>query len=163
MAKQSGYKPATKVREAPPRAREIDGEMKLLCPFCAVPHPLSIGQASPCGTSLQINAVQIVVPVRTVRQYGLKCIKCGKSGGEMTPFNKGYTHLVDCMPQLPLLAEPPKKYSRLARWIYGLPGNLRTPLERFTGAVKRVDEIDSHGQDTGRTLGYIFYKEKESA
>lgn len=155
----SGYKPETKLREAPPRVKELAGEMKLLCPFCPIPHPIAIGKQSPCGTQVKVTAVQIIVPARTVHKYDLKCIKCGKGGGEMTPFNNGYVHLQDCMPGTQLMADPPAQYSRLARFVYGLPEWIRKMVEARTGAVKRVDEIDPQGAETGKTLGYIFYKE----
>lgn len=160
MAKhKTGYKPETKIREAAPKVMEIAGEMKIMCPFCEIPHPIAIGKQAPCGTQVKVTAVQITIPARTVHKYGMKCIKCGKSDGEMTPFNNGYVHLADCMPGTKLMADPPAQYSRWAKMIYTLPEWIRKLVEARTGAVKRVDEIDPQGQETGKTLGYIFYKE----
>jgi hypothetical protein len=67
-------------------------------------------------------------------------------------------HLVDCMPETKLMADAPKKFSWLAKLVYGLPEKLRSRIEKRTGAVKRIDEIDPKGKETGKTLGYIFYK-----
>lgn len=159
MAKHStGLKPEFKVREALPRVRDEKGGVLLECPFCEIPHTVGVGQDSACGTTLRVTAVQTIVPTRTVHKRGLKCFKCGKGGGEMVPFNQGFIHLIDCVPVTKLMAQPPKEFSRWAGMVYQFPEFLRKRVERVTGAVKRVDEIDPQGRETGKTLGYIFYR-----
>lgn len=158
MKHQPSYKPETRIREATPRVKENGHEALILCPFCKVPHPIAVGKPSACGTELRVTAVQTVFPARTVHKRKLVCFKCGKGGGEMVQFNQGFIHLHECMPGTQVLAEPPKNFSPLAGLIYQLPAGLRKVIEKRTGAVKRVDEIDLHGKPTGKTLGYIFYK-----
>ena len=159
MAKQHpSYRPEIKTREAPPKVKENGKEVLILCPFCPIPHPVAVGRASACGTQLRVTALQTIIPARTVHKKKLVCFKCNKGGGEMVFFNNGHLHLHDCKPDTPLLADPPKNFSRLAKFVYHLPTSLRKMIEKRAGLVKRVDEIDPQGTETGRTLGYIFYK-----
>lgn len=158
MAKHPTNRPEYKIREAAPRVKENGREVLILCPFCPIPHPVAVGRTAACGTELRVTAVQTIIPARTVHKKKLVCFKCNESGGEMVHFNQGYIHLHDCKPDTPLLADPPKSFSRLARLVYGFPAPIRKMIERQTGLVKRVDEIDPAGTETGRTLGYIFYK-----
>lgn len=134
----------------------------LLCPFCEIPHPVGVGKVSACGTELRVTAVQTLIPTRTVHKHNLTCFKCGKSGGEMVPFNEGYIHLIDCVPGTKVMAEPPGKFSPAAKFVYGLPVWMRSPIERYAGVVKRIDGIDAKGKETGETLGYIFYREAQT-
>ena len=154
----TGPKPELKTREALPKVRKEGNGVVLECPFCDIPHPVSVGQDAACGTTLRVTAVQTIIPTRTVNKRKLTCIKCGKSGGEMVPFNNGVVHLIDCMPGTKLMAQPPSNYSKWAKFIYGLPDGFRKRIERRTGTVKRIDEIDPQGKETGKTLGFIFYR-----
>ena len=158
MKHKPTYQPETKTRESIPRVKETAKEVMLLCPFCPVPHPIAVGKAAPCGTTVQVKAVQTFIPIRTVNKRKLTCFKCGKSGGEMVPFNQGYLHLIDCMPGTHVLAEPPAEFSRLAAWVHGLPADVRGRVEKLTGESKKIEEIDPQGKVTGRVLGYIFHK-----
>ena len=158
MAKSKpSYKPEIKVREAPPRVKEDPKSPALLCPFCEITHPISIGQDSACGTILRVTAVQTILPARTVRQRGIKCFKCGKGEGEMVRFNQGFIHLKDCQPNTKLMAETPA-FSSYAEYVFKLPAWLRKPIEKKTGFAKQVKEIDQDGVDTGKILGYFFFK-----
>lgn len=154
---QTLAKPEITSRELPPKIETSKKEAVILCPFCAVPHPISVGSSSPCGTTLRVTAVQTVVPARTVKKRKLKCIKCHQTGGEMVVFNNGYVHLIDCAPGTRLLAAPPK-FSRIARMVFLLPDWLRKPVERLSGNAQVAKEVDPDGRDTGKTLGYFFYK-----
>lgn len=50
------------------------------------------------------------------------------------------------------------EFSRWAERVFHLPLPMRNVVERYTGAAKQVKEVDPHGQDTGKVLGYFFYK-----
>lgn len=159
MAKHNnGHRPDVKLREAPPKVKEDGTNVLIMCPFCDVPHPVSVGKQAACGTELRVTAVQTVIPARTVNKHKLVCFKCNQGGGEMVPFNQGFIHLIDCAPGTKLLAEPPTNFSRWASWVYNLPLNVRKKIEARTGVARKVEEIDPQGKPTGRTLGYLFYK-----
>lgn len=147
------------VRRAVPKVEKTPKGVALLCPFCVPPHPLMPDQEARCGTIIEVNAVQMIVPVRTIRQKNLVCIKCGKGaeGGEMVRFNNGYVHLKECSPETKLITEPPK-FDIVAQIVYKMPTKIRAMIEKRTGAAKQVDEIDAQGKPTGKTLGYFFYK-----
>lgn len=157
MAKRQSNRPEVKIRELPPRVIDKKDEVRILCPFCDPPHPISIGKPSPCGTQLKLTAVQALIPARTVHKYDLKCAKCHQGGGEMIQFHQGYVHLHECSPGTKLMTEAPA-FSKAAKYIYKLPERLRTPIERYTGSARMVREVDPQGNDTGVVLGYFFYK-----
>jgi len=155
---QSAPRPEVSTREALPRVKEEKGGVILQCPFCEIPHPVSIGKDSPCGTTLRVTAVQTIIPKRTVNKRGLKCIKCGQGGGEMVPFNNGFIHLIECMPGVKLMTQAPEHFSRMAKLVYRLPPWARRGIEKRTGVARQIDEIDPEGRETGKTLGYIFHR-----
>lgn len=152
------YKPEVIVRELPPKIQKAGDAITISCPFCPVPHPINIGQNSPCGTKMVVKAVQTVYPTRTVNKYKLICLKCGESGGEMIRFNNGYVHLADCKPSVRLLATAPK-FSRAAALVWRSPKWLSAMIEKYTGKVQEVQEIDAEGNETGKILGYFFLRE----
>lgn len=159
--KQKTYRPPVTIRELPPKLLQSKEGLQILCPFCNPPHPILPGQESTCGTTLKVTATQTVIPARTARDKGLICIKCHKTGkGEMVRYMNGFIHLVDCAPETRLLAEPPK-FDNMAGYVYKLPERLRALVEKRTGKVQRVDEIDAEGRETGKTLGYFFLKAKK--
>lgn len=156
--KHKSFRQPVTTREAQPQLQWSKEGARLLCPFCTPPHPLLPGQESKCGTSLKVTAVQTVIPLRTVRDQGLICLKCHEGGkGEMVRFMNGYIHLKDCMPGTKLLAEPPK-FSTLAGYVFNLPEKARALVEKRTGKAQKVEEIDANGKETGKTLGYFFLK-----
>lgn len=157
MAKRNSNRPAVTVRELPPRVIEKKDEVQILCPFCEPPHPIAVGRPAACGTTLKVTAVQAVIPARTVNKHNLVCIKCHKSGGQMIQFNQGYIHLHECTPGTKLLTEAPQ-FSKLARTIFHLPAPLRGVLEKRLGKAKEIKEVDPQGNDTGKVLGYFFYR-----
>lgn len=106
---------------------------------------------------MQVLAVQTVYPTRTVHKYSLKCLKCGGSDGEMIRFNNGYVHVADCAPSVKLLATVPE-FSRAARIVKHAPKWLSAIVEKYTGKVQEVQEIDAEGKETGKTLGYFFMR-----
>jgi len=145
------------VRQLPPRTVEKKDEVQILCPFCIPSHPIAVGRESPCGTVLQVVAVQTIIPSRTVTKHKLVCVKCKKSGGQMVKYHQGYVHLHECTPNTKLITEPPE-FSKLAGFVYGLPERLRGRLEKRMGLAKQVKEVDPQGNDTGKVLGYFFYR-----
>jgi len=128
-----------------------------MCPFCEIPHPLELGQDAACGTVLKISAVQTTYPARTVKKHNLVCVKCHKGGGEMVQFNRGFVHVHDCSPNTKLMAAPPK-FSPLARVVYFMTPAVRKVMEKRYGLAKQVAEVDEKGKETGKVLGYFFYK-----
>lgn len=148
-----------KIRELPPKLRPIKGGgAEILCPFCDPPHPLLPGQDAACGTMLKVTAIQTVVPARVARNKKLVCVKCHKNnGGDLVRYQNGLIHLEDCMPGTKLLVAPPK-FSASAKLVFGMPKWMRKQVEKITGAAKQVNEIDPEGKDTGKVLGYFFYK-----
>jgi hypothetical protein len=158
VKQKSGYKPEVKIREGIPKVEQQKGKpVKVLCPFCEIPHPIELGKVAACGTILQVKAVQTVYPVRTVHKHKLICIKCKQSGGEMVKFNQGYMHTHECTPNTKIMANPPE-FSRLARAVYFMSPQLRKVIEKKYGLVKQVQEIDEHGKETGKVLGYFFFR-----
>jgi hypothetical protein len=154
-------KPEITLRQLPPKITETKNGAQILCPFCPIPHPIAIGKESVCGTTLHVTAMQTVLPARTVNKHKLVCFKCKQGGGEMVRFNQGFIHAVDCAPDTKLLAGPPE-FSRWARIVHQLPDWLRKPIEKRTGRADIVHEVDPEGTDTGKVLGYFFYKRSNS-
>lgn len=109
-------------RKQGPRLTERNGVVAFECPFCFPPHPLVIGQESPCGTMLELTAVQRLY--RSVR-----CAKCGKTTGTLTKINDEYQHTFDCVPGKLILPTNPVP-SRWARVVYHLPHAIRRRISR---------------------------------
>jgi hypothetical protein len=146
-----------KVREQPPKLNPTKNGVQVLCPFCNPPHALIPGEAAVCGTTLRVTAVQPILIAHASKFNKIKCLKCHQFGGEMVMYNTGYIHLADCMPGTRLLTQPPK-FSKNAKMVFGLPKGLRDFVEKSTGKVQQVREIDAEGTETGRILGYFFLK-----
>jgi hypothetical protein len=144
-------------REKPPIPLKTKSGVELLCPFCADHHPLLPGQESPCGTHIEVTAVQEIVSARLSRTEGLVCVKCHKEGGEMVRYRNGFVHLADCNPGTRLLQEVPT-FSLFAKVVHNLNPKVRGLIERLTGRADQVLEIDEKGDKTGKVLGYFFYK-----
>lgn len=75
----------------------------------------------------------------------------------MVVYGNGYIHLVDCMPEIKMLSAKPK-YSNFAKLVHGLPAWMKKCIEKNTGIAKKVRDVDQDGQETGKVLGYFFYK-----
>lgn len=157
--KYKAKQPEFKTREAPPKIKNTKKGVVIGCPFCNPPHPILPGVISPCGTMLKVIAVQVYFPSHYTKRNGLKCMKCGEGGGTMIKFQNGYVHMEECAPEKTFVTEVPK-FSKMAKFIFGLPEKMRTAMEKRYGTVKEVQEIDGHGQPTGKILGYVFWKEK---
>jgi hypothetical protein len=153
MSKKNSFKPPVSQRTGTPGLTKGEGGRNvILCPFCKPAHELRPGFVEPCGTTLQINAVQQVVKAK---YSGLVCVKCGKGGGDMVRYMNAHIHTHDCSPEVMTMTEPPK-FSRLAMIIYKLPKRAKKFFEKFTGQVMPVDEVKPDGTRTGVTLGWFF-------
>jgi len=146
-----------KVREMPPKVEATKKGVLILCPFCVPTHTILPGIESPCGTTLKVTAIQTYYTSHATRHSDIHCLKCGLAGGEMVKYRNGYVHLYDCKPGTKLLTEIPP-LSKIAGIVFKLPARLRTYLEKHMGAVKELQEIDQEGKNTGKVLGYFFWK-----
>lgn len=157
--KQSGsIKPRIRVRKAEPIIQNDGGKPAIMCPFCQPSHPISLAEIALCGTRLQLEAVQEILPGWYAQNHKIACLKCHKvDGQDLVPFQGGFIHLRDCMPGTKFLAVPPK-FTHRAKFVFGLPSFLRPHVEKFTGVAKEVKEIDRNGHETGVILGYSFYR-----
>jgi hypothetical protein len=50
------------------------------------------------------------------------------------------------------------RYNKWAAQVYKLPASVRKVIEKRMGEVKQISEIDADGKETGKILGYFFYK-----
>ena len=144
-----------RVRKAPPKVSNEKTGVLVQCPFCTPPHPIMPGVDSPCGTSLEVMAIQTIF--RSRKYNNLVCIKCHQVGGEMVRFNNSFVHLVDCMPGTKLLTEPPT-YSSFAKVVFSMPMIIRKQFEKKYGKAQQVKEINEVGEETGNVLGYFFWR-----
>jgi len=157
--KKNTVKPKVTQRRAQPRLSQEENKIVILCPFCTPSHALIPGRASPCGTILDVQAVQLVFKAK---YSDLVCVKCGGGGGDMVKYQNAFVHLEDCSPGVVTLAEPPE-YSKIAGIIYKLPKWAKSIIEKYSGTVMNVDEVSPDGKRTGVTLGYFFVKGKSDA
>jgi len=146
-----------RTRELPPKVVQTKKGILINCPFCTPAHVILPGVESPCGTTLRVTAVQSYLTSHTTKQSKIHCVKCGQVGGEMTKYRDGFVHLNECSPGTKLLTEIPP-LSNVAKFIFKFPDRLRTFVEKRTGAVKELQEIDKEGKPTGKILGHFFWK-----
>jgi hypothetical protein len=154
------YKPERKdfkTREAPPKVEKTKKGIAIQCPFCIPTHPILPGTESPCGTTLKVTAIQGYLSSHATKNNKLHCLKCGQIGGEMIRYRGGWIHMRECAPETKLLTEIPK-LSRVAKMVYKMPAKMRFRIEKRFGAVKELQEINEEGTQTGKVLGYFFWK-----
>lgn len=158
MSKKSSMKSPVRERvEVPKVVKDKDGNAILMCPYCNPSHALRADGVSPCGTFVRVQAVQTVFKSKYAKK-DVKCVKCGKSGGEMVAWQgNAFVHVANCSPATVTLAEPPK-YSRLASLVYSLPIWAKKPIQKITGEAMKVDEVMPDGTRTGVTLGHAFMR-----
>lgn len=152
---ESIHTPAETTRKAQPKVLQTkDGHRQLICPFCIPPHPLYPGQVAPCGTVVQILAIQRIVPRRIADKRNLECLKCHKlAGGDMVPFGEGFVHLQDCMPEVALLAEHPPFEPQAEKVFRAKDGWWKRWMIKRHGEPQEVKDIA-----TQKVLGYFFLK-----
>lgn len=147
-----------KTREALPKIRKTKHGAEILCPFCPVPHIILPGKPTTCGTEIVVKAVQKMITQHTAKHNGITCMKCHKSdGGDMVACMNGFIHAFDCSPGTVVLSSEPK-YDKWAKQVFNLPSKIRKVIEKKMGEVKEIKEIDVDGKETGKILGYFFYK-----
>jgi hypothetical protein len=154
------YKPQRseiKTREVAPKVVETKKGTIIECPFCQPSHPILPGVASECGTVLKVTAVQQYLTSHATRNNKIRCLKCGETSGEMIRYRSGFVHMQECKPGTKLLTQIPKM-SIVAKVVYKLPAKLRALIEKRTGQVKELQEIDVNGVQTGKILGHFFWK-----
>jgi len=154
------YKPKrseVKTRELPPKVVKTKKGILINCPYCMPTHVILPGVESSCGTTLRVTAVQTYLTSHGTKQAKIHCLKCSQTGGEMVRYRNGFVHIDECSPGTKLLTEIPP-LSRVARIIFKFPDKLRTFVEKHTGAVKELQEIDQEGKPTGKILGHFFWK-----
>jgi hypothetical protein len=159
MAKQHKTRSAMTERvEIPKVAREKDGSMILLCPFCKIPHPLKAEGTSACGTRIKVTASQMIYDGKYAK--GMVCVKCGKGGGKMVQYQNGYMHLEECASDIIVMTDPPIK-SKLAEQMSKAPKwakPLVEQIQKYTGRPTPIAEVMPDGTRTGNVLGWFFYK-----
>ena len=156
--KYSPPKNPIKTREARPITRKTKNGAELLCPFCHPEHVILPGKPTTCGTTIQVVAVQKMITQHTAKQHNITCMKCHQStGGDMVACMNGFIHTFDCAPGTVVLSAEPK-YSKWAEKVFHLPEKVRKVIEKKMGEVKEIAEIDAKGKETGKILGYFFYK-----
>lgn len=155
--KYKAVKSDVKTRELPPKVVKTKKGVMIQCPFCNPPHAILPGVESQCGTTLKVTAVQKYLNSHATRHNQLHCLKCGQVGGEMVRYRNGFVHMQECAPETKLMTEIPP-LSNAARLVYKLPPKLRALIEKRTGEVKELQEIDKEGKPTGVVLGHFFWK-----
>lgn len=150
----NGLKPEVTTRELPPRVQRLEKGMQLMCPFCVPPHPIVPGQESQCGTTIRVSAVQTLIPLRTVRDKKLVCMKCKETGkGPMARFGNGFIHAEDCKPGTMVMTEHPP-FSKLAERVYKMKDGL---AKKFL--IGRFGEPqETRETATDKVAGYFFLK-----
>ena len=134
MAKNS-----PRIRRRPPRIINDGDGVKIQCPYCHPPHPLSIEHRAPCGTVLELNAVQNLYS-------SVKCALCGGMQGTMVKIGKRYRHSYDCKPGHTIYTVPPKA-SKSAAFFWNLPDRLHRFVWLRLG--KKVVKLSTEGKTTG--------------
>jgi hypothetical protein len=157
MKKHTMQRPESRMRSLPPKVRNSKEGITLLCPFCTPSHPILPGTVYPCGAEVHVTVSQEVFSSHFTKHHEIHCLKCYAVGGEMVRYNNGFIHLVDCVPGTRFLTVPPA-FSRRARFVFGLPEAIRKNIEKRSGPVQEVREIDEVGKETGKVLGYFFLK-----
>jgi hypothetical protein len=130
-----------RVRRQAPRIRQDGKTIVIECPFCHPPHPLRVDIPSPCGTILELYAVQQLY-------QDVTCALCGKSGGTLIKVGDQYRHAHDCSPDKRIFTTPPK-LSKSAAFFWRLPRFFQLAWgRRFR---KRVIEVSQQGKVVGYT------------
>lgn len=148
-----------KLRRKPPKFKMGDKNPELLCPFCKEPHPIAPDGSSPCGTFIEVMAVQPIYHNKM-----LVCSRCGKSGGTMNKMgNNLYVHAFPCTEAKTEFYVEPPKMSLTAKLAWKLLPEKPNALARFlVKVIKQVPEelvkLDETGKRTNEILGYRWKK-----
>lgn len=143
---------------APGTVKDKSGSTVFTCPFCNPTHPISPFQVSPCGTIVDVRAVQATFSSKYDPR--IRCAKCGQKGGKMVQRGDAYIHAEECKPGTVFMTEPPA-YSTFAKFVYNLKkGSTKAFLEKHLGRAVMSEEVTPQGEKTGVVFGYFFYKAK---
>lgn len=155
-ALQTQLQPAERRAHPIPFQENKKAPITLLCPFCSDHHVILPNQQSPCGTRIEVQAVQEIFRARTVRQQGLICVKCKKGSGEMIRYGEAFIHLKECNPGMKLIHQMPPS-SKLAHLVFSLPKFWRGQVEKIVGyEAQQIQVMDETGETTGEIAGYFF-------
>lgn len=135
--KQRPSRVKTSRRVRPPLIGKVEGNAAVLCPFCKPPHPILADREGPCGTRLELRAIQVTYE-------NVVCTLCGKSGGTLVRVGDRYRHTYNCSPGKYLYATPPKK-SILAGILFKMPDWTHLQFARMFGKVA-VEFFDANGR-----------------
>lgn len=145
MSKKKARPTRLKHRSKAVKFKWENGDLKILCPFCSEEHAIDIQNVSPCGTVLQMNAVQEIWKNTT-------CVLCGESDQErMVKVGDKFRHIYDCSPGKRLLIIPPKP-SLSAKYFSLLPERVQWFL------VKRLGRVPVHFKNDSGETGYFWEK-----
>jgi hypothetical protein len=133
----------SRVRKTAPRIERVKNNAVMMCPFCDIPHPISI-EPGVCGTKIEISASQ------TIYYRGTVCALCGKEGGDMFKYGNAYCHVHRCVPGKMLLDKPKK--SLTASLFYKMPNKLHVWVKEKLGRAAAQMQKD------GKTVGYTWVK-----
>ena len=137
--------PKPNLRRAPPKMGKLNGKDVIMCPYCDPPHPLSTQEISPCGTVLEVQAIQAIF-------RNQRCIVCGEISGEQTMVGNKYVHTYDCKPGHRMFATPPRK-STLATLFWRFPDWAQLLVARKFGKV--VLELKNSEE---KIIGYTWQR-----
>lgn len=156
MSKKNSFRAPATTREQQPMMGGDKTHPVLLCPFCNPTHPLGIGPENPCGTIINVTAVQTVYKAKL--NPGMTCVRCKQAGGTMVKYLQGFAHTHECVKGLVLLPFIPED-NRFARFVFNMKdGKLKEFLQRKNGIAQPIREIDPQGNETEKILGHFFYK-----
>ena len=136
-------KPIT--RDATPVMGKLGGKDVLMCPYCDPPHPISTQEVSPCGTVLEVRAIQAVFK-------GQKCALCGQTNGHQIMAGSRFVHTPDCTPGKKMYAVAPDK-SAWAAVLWRFPDWVQLWVARKFGKVvmelrDKDDEVSGYAWQT---------------
>lgn len=159
MSKKNSVRPAESFREALPKIEKDDkGANVLMCPFCVPSHPILPFVPGPCGTAIEIKAIQKIYHAKYNKN--MICARCHEGGGKMVLINNVFFHAHNCAPGVLTLTQEPK-YSAVAKIVYNMKdGRLKKFIQDRMGKAASVDEVTPEGNKTGKVLGYFFHRSK---
>ena len=128
-----------RIRRQAPRISNDGKGVLIECPYCHPPHPLRVDLPAPCGTILELRAIQNLY-------RDVKCVLCENSQGTLIKVGEYYRHAHECSPGKRIYTVPPEK-SRSAAVFHRFPKFLHKFYARNFGKV--VIELSHQGEVAG--------------